>query len=306
MTPAELNLNHAQPGLKFVEGPGGLVFAEVDNAGGEARICLQGAHLVSWRPQDQIEPVIWVSDVAKYAPGKSIRGGVPICWPWFGPHASEAGFPGHGFARTVPWQVSATATETNGATRINLVLVETEQTRAQWPHACRAELELIVGRQLTVSLTTHNLGDQAFTLGEALHTYFRIGDIGTVRVEGLDSVEYVDKVAGAQRFRQQGPVRFSTEVDRVYVGTETTCVIADPDLQRRIHIETRGSRSTVVWTPWQEKAEKMGDFGPGKTAQGGWREMLCVESGNALDNVVQVPAGGSHRLEVTYRATPLD
>ncbi|MDD5365971.1 MAG: D-hexose-6-phosphate mutarotase [Gallionellaceae bacterium] len=302
MNPDDLNSRYGLPTLKFVEGAGGLVFAEVDNAGGVATICLQGAHIVTWRPKAQAEAVVWVSEAAKYGPGKSIRGGVPVCWPWFGPHATEKAFPGHGFARTMMWQVTGSETQTSGATRIWLMLMPNDQTHAQFAKACRAELIVTVGATLQVDLMTSNLDTEAVEIGEALHTYLRIGDIGTARVTGLDGSSYVDKVDGGQRKQQSGAIAFSGEVDRVYVDTESECVIEDPDLKRRIRIAKTGSRSTVVWTPWLEKAEKMADFGPGKHNQGGWREMVCVESGNALDNVVSVPAGESHVLSVVYSA----
>ncbi len=304
MTTQELNNKYGLSTVQFVDGPGGLVFAEIDNAGGAARICLQGAHVVTWKPKAQAEPVIWVSDMATFAPGKSIRGGVPICWPWFGPHATESGFPGHGFARTVLWEVTA-ATEHGATTELTLTLVDTEQTRAQWPHATRAELKVSVGERLGVSLATQNLGTEPILLGEALHTYLRIGDIGRIAVSGLEDTEYVDKVDGGARKRQAGAVEFSGEVDRVYLNTGGECVIRDPDLGRGIRIAKTGSQSTVVWTPWQDKALKMGDFGPGRSGQGGWREMVCVESGNALDNVITLAPGARHALDVIYDVVPL-
>ena len=291
--------------LKFVEGPGGLIFAEIDNALGTAYLCLQGAHITTFRPKDQDEPVIWLSDYAKFAPGKSIRGGAPVCWPWFGPHATESGFPGHGFARTVMWEVTASAALASGETGITLALVETEQSRAQWPHPSRVELDVVVGKSLKASLITTNLGAGDITIGEALHTYFQIGDIADIKVLGLDGCEYVDKVGGTARRTQSGPVTFTGEVDRVYVNTEATCVIEDSRLKRRIVVAKSGSRSTVVWTPWAEKADKMGDFGPVVANEGGWRRMVCVESGNALDNVVVVPPGQSHRMSVEYSAEAL-
>ncbi|MFA5081336.1 MAG: D-hexose-6-phosphate mutarotase [Hydrogenophilaceae bacterium] len=302
MNLVDLNSRLGLPTLKFVEGAGGLVFAEIDNAGGVATICLQGAHIVTWRPKAQAEAVVWVSEAAKYGPGKSIRGGVPVCWPWFGPHATEKAFPGHGFARTVMWQVTGSETLANGDTQVRLMLMPNDQTHAQFAKACRAELIATVGATLRVDLVTSNLDTEAVEIGEALHTYLRIGDIGTARVSGLDGSSYVDKVDGGLRKQQSGAIAFSGEVDRVYVDTESECVIEDPDLKRRIRIAKTGSRSTVVWTPWLEKAEKMADFGPGRHNQGGWREMVCVESGNALDNVVSVPAGESHTMSVVYSA----
>ncbi len=281
--------------LKFIEGPGGLVFAEIDNALGNAYVCLQGAHVTTFRPKSQDEPVIWLSDFAKFAPGKSIRGGAPVCWPWFGPHATESGFPGHGFARTVMWQVTASAALDSGETQLTLMLMPNEQTRAQWPHATRLELTVTVGASLRMDLITTNLDTADLAIGEALHTYFHIGDIGDIQVTGLENTVYLDKVAGSTRHTQTGAVTFSSEVDRVYVDTEATCAIVDARLKRRILIAKTGSRSTVVWTPWNEKADKMGDFGPD-----GWRRMVCVESANALENVVTVPAGESHCMSVEY------
>ena len=286
--------------LKFVEGPGGLIFAEIDNALGTAYLCLQGAHITTFRPKDQDEPVIWLSDYAKFAPGKSIRGGAPVCWPWFGPHETESGFPGHGFARTVMWDVTQSGALASGETEITLALVETEQTRAQWPHPSRVELKVVVGKSLKAELITTNLGDSDIRIGEALHTYFQIGDIAEIKVLGLEGCEYVDKVGPVTRRTQEGTATFAGEVDRVYVNTEATCVIEDSRLKRRIVIATSGSRSTVLWTPWTEKADKMGDFGPD-----GWRRMVCVESVNALENVVVVPAGQSHAMSVEYSAEAL-
>lgn len=298
---AQLNARHALSGLNFRDDPSGLVFAEIDSPQATASICLQGAHLVTWRPKDQAEPVVWVSQAARFAPGKSIRGGVPVCWPWFGPHEREPGFPAHGFARTVPWQVTRAETLEGSAIRLAFVLLQNEQTRAQFPHACRLELSLTVGSVLRAELTTSNLDTAPVTIGEALHTYFQVGDIGAVEVSGLAGCTYVDKVEGGARKRQEGTIRFAGETDRVYLDTEATCVITDPLLKRRIVIDKSGSRSTIVWTPWQEKAEKMGDLGPND----GWRRMLCVESGNALDNVIHIAPGQVHTLGVEYRAEAL-
>ena len=299
MTLAELNTRFAQPGLKFVEGPGGLTFAEIDNAGGTAYVCVQGAHVTTFRPKDQAEPVVWLSDYAKFAAGKSIRGGAPVCWPWFGPHATESSFPGHGFARTVMWAVTGSGTEGDDTT-VTLQLQDTEATRAQWPHPSTLELNVRVGKALTLTLTTTNTGSTPITIGEALHTYLQIGDIADMAITGLNGCEYVDKVDGGTRKTQAGNVTATGEIDRVYVNTAATCTIEDPRLKRRVIIEKTGSNSTVVWTPWAEKADKMGDFGPD-----GWRKMVCVESVNALENVVSIAPGASHSMGVTYRAEAL-
>ncbi|WP_018078274.1 dihydroxy-acid dehydratase [Thiobacillus denitrificans] len=295
----------AIPGqLSFRVGAGGLTYADIDNHGGRATLCLQGAHVVSFRPKSQAEPVVWVSDAAKFAAGKSIRGGAPVCWPWFGAHASEASYPAHGFARTVDWKVTGSRKRNDARTEITLQLVDTHQTRSQWPHSSRLTLTVVVGDKLEMRLATTNTGDAPLQVGEALHTYFHVSDIGAVQVTGLEGSDYHDKVDNFARKQQRGAIAFGGEVDRVYVDTPADCVIVDPGLKRRIRIAKTGSLSTVVWTPWTEKAEKMGDMGTGKTGAG-WREMVCVESANAMDNVVTVAPGETHTLAVTYSVEKL-
>ena len=298
---AALNAHHGIPGqLTFIEGPGGLVVAEVTNAHASATLVLQGAQMLTWAPIGQ-SPVIWLSRAARFVPGKSIRGGAPVCWPWFGPHATDSSLPAHGFARTVPWEVTATRAFDDGATELAMTLVENDQTRAMWPHRARLALRATVGRTLKLALTTVNAGNEDFVIGEALHTYFAIGDIADIRITGLEGREYLDKVGGGSaRRRQDGPISFGAETDRIYLNTDAECVIEDARLKRRIRIAKSGSRSTVVWNPWVAKADKMGDLGPD-----GWRGMVCVESANAADNVITVKAGASHTLAVEYRVESL-
>jgi D-hexose-6-phosphate mutarotase len=287
--------------LVFREDASGLVIAEIGNPQATATLCLQGAHLMTWQPRSQPTPVIWLSRDAKLAAGKSIRGGVPVCWPWFGAHATGQDLPAHGYARTVPWQVVESGTEPDGATRLTLRLTGSERTHAQWPHDARLELTVRVGETLRMELSTENTGTSAIVIGEALHAYFRIGDIGAARVTGLAGCDYWDKVGGSTLKKQDGIIRFDGETDRVYVNTAAECAIEDDRLGRRIRIAKSGSLSTVVWTPWTDKAERMGDLGQ----PDGWREMLCVESANAIDNTVTVAAGSRHTLIVEYRAESL-
>lgn len=298
-TAQQLNTQFGIKGqLVFREDASGLIVAEISNVLSKASICLQGAHLMSWKPARQNVPVVWLSPDAKLAAGKSIRGGVPVCWPWFGAHATESAFPAHGFARTVPWQIVETDTGPDGSTRLKLRLLESEKIRAQWPYACALNLTIIVGDILHMELTTENTGEADFVIGEALHTYFQIGDIDAVRVSGLEGCEYWDKVGVSALRKQTGAIIFSGETDRVYINTASGCVIEDDKLGRHIYITKSGSRSTVVWTPWTDKANKMGDMGQ----PAGWRQMVCVETANALENVVKVTAGSSHTMIVEYSA----
>jgi len=302
LSAARLNDRYALAGeVQFREDAEGLVFADIHNELASATLCLQGAHLTSWQPRSQQLPVIWISPAAKYAARKSIRGGIPVCWPWFGPHGTHSHLPSHGFVRTMAWNMRDCRRMGGGETQLTLELSDSEHTRDLWPHHFHLQMALTIGMSLSVELVTTNTGIDEFAIGEALHTYFRIGDIEAIRILGLDGAEYVDKVGGGRRARQEGAVRFRGEVDRVYVNYASECAVEDAELRRRIHIGKSGSRSTVVWTPWEQKAEQMGDFGRGTKDQGGWREMVCVESANALDNVVRVGPGAEHRLTTLYR-----
>lgn len=273
---------------------GELIAVRVTTPLANAAITLQGAHVTHWQPAGQ-QPVIWVSEQAKHAPGKSIRGGVPVCWPWFGPHAEHAHFPAHGFARTLPWALRHTKALPDGRIRLEFELMQNDATRAQWPHSSIVRNTITVGEELEVDLSTTNTGDTPFQLGEALHTYFAVGDIRQATVAGLEGCDYLDKVGGGRR-RQQGQVAFTQETDRIYLGTHGCCGILDPVMDRTLLITSTGSRSTVVWNPWIDKAARMGDFGPG----GHWG-MVCVETANAAEDIITLPPGETHRLTAQYR-----
>jgi D-hexose-6-phosphate mutarotase len=293
----ELNHRFVVAGkLAFEELPGGFQIARVDTDLGSATIALQGAHVLTYQPKSHA-PLIWLSKFAKFAPGKSVRGGVPICWPWFGPHVSNAQFPGHGFARTVPWRLVDAQALPDGRFRLEFELIQNDATRAQWPHASTVRNILTVGQELEVELATTNTGVASFQLSQALHTYFTVGDIRRVSIDGLGGSDFIDKVDGSSRKRQAGPVTFSGETDRIYLDTSGHCVIRDPELARSILVTSTGSRSTVVWNPWIEKADKMGDFGTD-----GYLGMLCVETANAAEDVIVLKPGETHRMTAQYRS----
>lgn len=282
--------------LAFEDIAEGFTVANVTTRFATARIALQGAHVMTYQPAGHA-PLIWVSKLAKFAPGKSIRGGVPVCWPWFGAHASNAQFPGHGFARTVPWQLVEARLLPDHRMRLEFELIHSAATQAQWPHASTVRNIVTIGPELEVELATTNTGTAPFELGQALHTYFEIGDIRKTTISGLEGCEYLDKVDGGAGKAQHGAIAFSLETDRIYLGTRGHCEIHDPVLNRRILITSTGSHSTVVWNPWTEKADKMGDFGPD-----GWTGMVCVETANAATDVVTLAPGDTHRMAAQYRS----
>jgi len=291
-----LNQKFALAGqLEFTAEANGLMVARITNSHARSAIALQGAHVMSFQPSGE-QPVIWMSPAAQLAPGKSMRGGVPVCWPWFGAHATESNFPAHGFARTVSWQIAASEALPDGGTRITLELPQGAIPSAQWSHACNVRLVVTVGKTLALELITENTGNAVFEISEALHTYFAISDVDNISITGLEGCAYLDKVEGFRRKTQSGAITIASEVDRVYINTEADCLIEDRGLKRRIRIAKRGSRSTVVWNPWIEKTIKMGDLG----SDTGYRGMLCVESANAAENVVSIAPGTTHSLCVEY------
>ena len=284
--------------LTFKELAPGFVAIDVRTAFSTASIALQGAHVLTWQPVGH-KPVIWLSKAAKFVSGKSVRGGVPLCWPWFGPHESEAGYPGHGFARTIPWTLTDGRRLPDGRVRLEFAPEMNDAARTQWPHASTVKATVTVGQELVVGLATQNTGSVPFQLGQALHTYFAVGDIAQASVAGLSGRTFIDKVAGSKRKKQKGAVDFAGEVDRVYLDTTGCCGIIDPVLKRTILITSTGSRSTVVWNPGQEKAAKMGDFG-----RQGEDRMVCVETANAADDVITLAPGQTHRMTAQYRIVP--
>ncbi len=281
--------------LVFKTGEGDIPVIEVKNEQASATISLQGAHVLSWVPAGE-DDVIWLSKEAKFAAGKSVRGGIPICWPWFGPHENNASYPAHGFARTVLWQVTKVEQLSEDETRITFQLDPRqldEAIKPMWPLPTLAEYRLTIAKTLSIELTTFNHSEQAITIGQALHTYFNVDDVSKTSVTGLDGKEYLDKTDAFNRKLQSGAVTIDTEVDRVYLQTADDLVINDN--KRKIVIKKQGSHSTVIWNPWKEVADKMGDLG-----EGGYLRMLCVESANALEDTVVIDSGGSHTLHVTY------
>lgn len=279
------------------KGEGGLERARVTGSRADAEVYLQGAHVTHWQPRGGT-PVLFVASRAVYAPGKAIRGGVPLIFPWFGPHATDKSKPMHGFARSRPWRVTATDTAPDGTVTLELGLDDDTATRALWPHPFRARYRVTVGDTLAMALEVTNTGTAPFTFEAALHTYFAVGDIRRAGVRGLENTTFIDKVDGFTRKRHGAePLTLTGETDRVFLGTRTACVVDDPALRRRLRVDKTGSASTVVWNPWAAKCAEMADMGPDD-----WRSMICVETANAADDAVTAAPGTKHAMTATIRA----
>jgi glucose-6-phosphate 1-epimerase len=254
----------------------------------EAEIYPYGAHLTQWTPRGH-RPVLYVSPKSSFVPGRAIRGGVPIIFPWFGPRSDGSSGPAHGFARTSEWTL-----EEQTDASVALSLASSAATRALFDGEFRVQFRIHVGTDLRMELQTTNLGQRPFTFEEALHTYFAVGAIEQTTVTGLEGAIYHDKTENFRVKTQDGqPIRFTAETDRMYLDTQTTCTIHDGEWKRAIVVEKHGSRSTVVWNPWMGKTHAMSDMDPE-----GWRNMVCVETANAGGNAIRLAPGTSHALSV--------
>lgn len=277
-------------------GPGHFPLLQIDNENATAVISVYGAQVLSYRPLDESQDLLFVSPAAYYREGKAIKGGIPLCWPWFGPDPKNSGRPAHGFARNLFWTVVATEAVDPGTTRVLLGLEPTAATRAIWDHEFSLQLEVVVGSRLDLALSTRNRGKATFHLTQALHTYFAIGDIEQVRVHGLDGTTYLDKAGDGGRRDQSGPVTVAGEVDRIYLGVDEPLVIEDPVHARRIRIEAAGSHTAVVWNPWKAIAARMGDL-----EDEDYRRFLCVETANAASEVIPLAPAELYRIGASYR-----
>ncbi|MEL6260231.1 MAG: D-hexose-6-phosphate mutarotase [Cyanobacteria bacterium J06626_6] len=296
MTVEQLNESFGITGqVEVVEGKGGFPIVEVQNEKATAKISVYSAQVLSFQPAGEPEDLMFVSDNAYYKVGKATKGGIPICWPWFGPDPEGKGRASHGFVRNRMWTLLSTEATSTGETRVRFGLTDTDETKAIWPYAFELTMDVLVGNELTVTLTTRNTGDTSFSITQALHTYLTTGDIAQVKVLGLEDTQYIDKPDGGQQKTQTGAVTVSGEVDRIYTDVKPELVVEDGDLGRRIRISTSGSKTAIVWNPWSEIAEKMADL-----AAQDYQRFICVETANAADDVVEVAADGEYQLQAIY------
>ena len=297
----QLNNDYAiEDQVEFVAGEGGLPLARIDNGKARALVSVYAGQVLSYQPSGQSDDLLFVSDAAYRQEGKAIKGGIPVCWPWFGDDPEARGRPAHGFVRNRSWNVRATETLADGDTRITLGLQDDAETHSVWPGAFDLSLAVTVGSGLSLELLTRNTGDKPFTLTQALHSYFSIGSIGEVQVLGLEDTDYLDKAGDGSRKTQAGAVRIQEEVDRIYLDVKPELAIEDAALGRRILIRSSGSRTAVVWNPWAEISASMGDL-----KADDYNHFVCVETANAADDIIEVNPGEAHRMTVDYHIEKL-
>ncbi len=298
MTIARLNAEFGLDGhLSFAVGRGGFPVIRIANSSARAEICVYAGQVLSYLPVGEAQDLLFVSAAAHFAAGKAIKGGIPVCWPWFGADPQHQGRGAHGFARNRLWTVVATEALGRGETRVLLGLLPSDETRRLWPQAFALQLEILVGASLSVALRTRNTGERTLSITQALHTYFNIGDIDRVRVLGLEEVGYLDKASDgdAGPGTQSGALKIQTEVDRIYTEVHYPLVIEDRAHGRRIRIDAEGSHTAVVWNPWQRIAAQMSDL-----EAADYLRFLCVETANTADEVIAVSPGGEYVLRSRY------
>lgn len=264
---------------------------EIKNELGSAIVSLMGAHVISYQKANS-EDILWMSDKSYMEYGKPIRGGIPVCWPWFGPHPdAERKLPSHGLGRIAIWDVKEKTECPDGSSKLVMTL-----SGSRLPDefsALDAEIEIIVGSSLKINLKTTNNGEKDYALTEALHTYFNVADCTKLHVEGLKNTAYIDKVDGGIEKMQTEDVRIGEEVDRIYMNTIAACTLVDEVTNRKVEISKKGSTSTVVWNPWVKKSIAMPDFGDEE-----YHTMICVETVNAGKDVITLKKGESHTLSM--------
>lgn len=285
--------------LTFSRGKGGLTVISVTTQQAIATICLHGGQVLSYVPveggSDSNHDLLFVSNNAYFQNDKAIKGGAPICWPWFAAHAENETLPFHGFVRNQAWQVHATEYSGHGDVVITLVFNDTEQTRKLWPYSFELRQVITVGASLGIDLITSNTGSQALSLTQAIHTYFGVGDITQVKVTGLEGKPYLDKVEAFAAKSQTDPITVNKEVDRIYQQVDLPLVIHDAAFNRRIHIGHTGSATAVVWNPWVKISEQSQDL-----EDDSYQHFICVETANAADNIITVAPNDTCTLGVKY------
>lgn len=267
-------------------GEGGLPLISVRNEYAECDIYQYGAHVTRFVPRGGGN-LLWMSPTSLYEEGKPLRGGVPICFPWFGPHRSRVDLPLHGLVRTRTWEPLYFASLSDGRTRLALAVTDDELSRSIWPYSFRLELELTLGSQLELTLTTENTGTVPFIFEDCLHTYLSVSHPHSCKLAGLDGVMYIDRLRNDRRKVQTGSLVLSAETVNAYMRAPS--VVRLEDGERVITLEKRGFASTVVWNPGAEAASKNPEIGEA------WNQYLCVESANCLDDALILNPGFAHR-----------
>lgn len=272
----------------FAELEEDLVFITVSNKHADADICLYGAHVTSFKPHNSMD-ILWMSPDSNFEVGTPIRGGIPVCFPWFGPHKSDHEKPQHGFGRLMYWEVAETSTKPGGETVVRLQLNSSEETKAYWPHDFYAELTVVVGKTLEVCLKVTNSSDEPFEYTCALHSYFSLSAIENLTIDGLQGTKYHNQLESGDSVQEEEKLEINEAVTRHYFDTEVPVIIEDSIFRRRIRMAKSGSKITTVWNPWEESCVKIADL-----PDNAYETFVCVEVVNAFEDAIRLAPGETH------------
>jgi glucose-6-phosphate 1-epimerase len=277
------------PGIQLQILPSGSRTLHCSHAAFTASVSLEGGQLLQFTPTGQ-RPWLYLSPLANQAPGKAIRGGIPVCWPWFGPHATDAAAPQHGIARTAAWEVTTLAADKEG---LSIELQGPEYD------GLSVSTTLRLGPSLDVELVTHNRSDTTHLLGAALHTYLALGDTRHAEVAGLAGSRYDDKVLRTQARHETDRLGCAGDIDRI-VYTDAVLELIDPLWQRRFRIFRRNAGCAVLWNPGAVKARALADM-----PDGDWTDFFCVEAAIAANDTRQLAPGETFTFGTRIECIPL-
>ncbi len=290
--------------LSIIKGKGSFPLINIENEYASVVISIYGAQVLSYKPKSknsnssstQARDLLFVSEMAYFEQGKAIKGGIPICWPWFGKDPENVDRQSHGFARNMLWKLEETAQLNNGLTQVVLSLSDSVETHKLWPHKFKLILTIEIGSSLKLSLKTVNTDVKRFTITQALHTYFSITDIHQTKIEGLEGTLYLDKVTGAgQPVMQQGVVTINEEVDRIYIDAPSKLTLLEAESESKVRIKSNGSKTIVVWNPWISISKKSGDL-----TDDAFLRFICVEIANTAKDIIVIEPNESFTIEVEY------
>lgn len=267
-----------------------LAMIEINNRFASAKISLHGACVLSFTPRNK-KDILWLSSAAVYDGRSPIRGGVPICWPWFGGHPVDSSLPAHGFVRNMAWELTQISELDSGETQLELSLNSTTKTLAIWPYEFNLQLKIKVGEKLVCSLTTTNLSHKSLEITEAFHAYFNVEEAKGLFIEGLENATHLDKLTHADAVQQVGKIVLNPPMDSVYLKHTSVVKIKDKINNRTLVVEKSDANSCVVWNPGLDIVKGFKDI-PDED----WTKFVCVEPGNVLDDSITIAKGSKHTM----------
>ncbi len=276
-------------GITATTDPGGRTALLLRRGDDEVMVSLLGAQVLSWHHASR--DVLWSASNAEYLPGKPVRGGVPIVFPWFGDHATDEKLPAHGFVRNLTWRLAAASPEP-------AIVLETNDdaaTRTMWPFAFRLRFTVTLKPSLHMSLSIENCGPETMSCEEALHTYFAVGDVHTAEVHGLADVAFTEHAKEPEAsWDPSAPLRFRAETDRIFQAVPDRIELRTPAQARNTVLTCAQARSAIVWNPWPAKTARLSQMAPDD-----WQRFVCIESANVREHRLCLAPGATHTMTVS-------